>query len=458
MTIRTISPQASKAIPNLAIIAISLLLIFTSIWPDSHAQTNPPYPKATLIAGLKQSARDKKLSQEDFVHLIEQRGVDFQMTTRDESELRIAGASNEVIAAIRQNYRHVSKPLPKGTGSLTINATMSDCKVLINGQMRGATDSNGVLILSPLKAGQYKILLRKQNYEDQARSVQVTAGVEASESFRMTPLKGSLTIVPVPSDARVTVRGLDYAEGVRNLALEPGSYNIRVSKPGYKTVKRVAPIEPGQPLSISIILEVFQVDEMLKESMDSFTQRNFPKAIAISQDILSAKPEEPKANLVLGLSYFNSGNYDAAVGVLVKAISLGEQVQIPVQRHTKFGIVAENDNLTPGVLIIGKNLLEFRAAGGTPTFSVPFDKVYRVIQEDNRGGRVQIKVGNPSKKKDGGKDYNFHPMQAGLRQVAMGNSVAIAIYCENCLPITQAIYQIVQQVKSSSETGIPAKL
>jgi hypothetical protein len=458
MTIQANSQRSSKAIQNLAMIAISLLLIFTSISHNAQAQTKAPYDKATLIAGLKQSARDKKLSQEDFVHLIEQRGVDFQMTSRDEGELRIAGASNEVIAAIRQNYRHVPKRLPKGTGSLTINSSMPDCKVLINGQPRGTTDSNGVLTLPPLKADQYKILLRRQNYEDQARSVQVTAGVESSESFTMAPLKGSLTIVSVPSGAGVSVQGMDYAEGVKNLALAPGNYNLRVSKPGYKSVERVATIEPGQPLSISVIMEVFRVEEMLKESMDSFTQRNFPRAIAISRDILSSKPDEPKANLVLGLSYFNSGNYDAAVGVLVKAISLGEQVQIPVQRHTKFGIMAENDNLTPGVLIIGKNLLEFRPAGGTPAFSVPFDKVYRVIQEDNRGGRVQIKVGNPTKKKDGGKDYNFHPIQAGLHQVAMGTSVAIAIYCENCLPITQAIYQIVQQVKSSSETGIPAKL
>jgi hypothetical protein len=134
---------------------------------------------------------------------------------------------------------------------------------------------------------------------------------------------------------------------------------------------------------------------------------------------------------------------------LVKAVSLGEQVSIPLQRHTKYGIVGENDNLTPGVLIIGKNLLEFRTMAGSSVFSVPLDKVYRVIPEDNRGGRLQIKVGNPAKKKDGGKDYNFHPMQAGLRPVAVGSSVTMSIYCENCLPVTQAIYQLVQQVTQS---------
>jgi PEGA domain len=338
---------------------------------------------------------------------------------------------------------------------LTIQSSISDCKVLVNGQLRGTTDIKGVLTLPPLKADRYRILLRKENYEEQAHTVQVTAGVETSETFTLTPLKGSLTIVPVPSGARVTVRGMDYPEGVRNLPLEPGSYNVSVSKEGYKTVERNATIEPGQPLSLSVILEVLRVEEMLAQGQDKFRQRDYAQAIAISRDILSAKPEEPKANLLLGMSHFNYGNYDAAVASLLKAISLGEQVQIPVQRHTKFGMLAENDNLTPGVLIIGKNLLEFRAATGTAAFSVPFDKVYRVIQEDNRGGRVQIKVGNPAKKKDGGKDYNFHPIQAGLRQVMMGTSRAIAIYCQNCLPVTQAIYQIVQQAKSSSETGTP---
>jgi hypothetical protein len=423
-----------------------------------QAQTAPPYDKATLIAGLKRNAKDKLLSQADFVRAIEKRGVAFQMTTSDEAQLRLAGATDEVIAAIKNNYRYVPKLLPKGTGSLTINSSVADCKVLVNGLLRGTTDASGVLTLPPLRADRYRILLKKENYEEQARVVLVSAGVEATETFNLAPLKGSLTIVPVPATARVTIRGLEYRDGVRNLALEPGSYDVRVSANGYKSVERAVMINPGQPSSISIVLEVLRIEETLKESIQSLQQKNFSRAIALSREILSAKPEEPKANLVLGLSYFRVGSYDDAVSNLVKAILLGEQITLPVQRHTKYGLTGENDNLTPGELLISKNLLEFRPSGGSSLFSVPFDKVYRVIQEDNRGGRVQIKVGDPKKKKDDGKDYNFHPEQAGLRQVLTFGSRKIEIHCENCLPVTQAIYQIVLQVKLSSPSSTPAKL
>jgi tetratricopeptide (TPR) repeat protein len=189
--------------------------------------------------------------------------------------------------------------------------------------------------------------------------------------------------------------------------------------------------------------------------MRTFQQRNYQQAIAISREILSAKPDEPKARWLLGMSYFSLGDYNNCISDLVKAISLGEKVELPIQRHGSADLMKVNDGLTPGVLTIGKDLLQFQVSyTSSPVFSVPFAKVYRVtLEENNRGGRVQVKVGNPNKTKDSGKDYDFHPIQAGIRQVVFGTSTAFRIYCDNCLPAVRAIYQILLQVKSSSEAG-----
>jgi hypothetical protein len=82
MSIQNISPRSSKVAQILAIGGAILLLILTfSVSPVSQAQSKAPYDKATLIKGLMQSALDKMLSSQDFVRLIEQRGVDFQMTS-----------------------------------------------------------------------------------------------------------------------------------------------------------------------------------------------------------------------------------------------------------------------------------------------------------------------------------------------------------------------------------------
>jgi hypothetical protein len=432
------------ALLTLITLATPLLLLCTS----TLAQVKKPIAKDGLIEAI----RLKGFSTKELVERIKARGVSFQMSPEIEAEMQSAGASPEVIEAARANYRLDSpfdspSQLAKGTGVLTINSNVTACKVLVNGKLRGLTSESGMFTLPPLKAGAYKVALKKENYEDQEHPVQIVSGAYTTENFALMPHKGLLTVIPNIGGASVYIRNVEYPDAVRNLSLAPDDYEVRVSKSGYRTVTRVVTIAPGLPLTIPITLEVMKVEDMLAQAADALRQKNFVQTITICREILAAKPDEPKANLLLGLGYFNLGNYEPAVGSLVKAISLGEQVAIPLQHHTKYGIV--NDNLTPGLLIVAKNLLEFRTLAGSALFSVPLDKVYRILPEDNRGGRIQIKVGNPAKKKDGGKDYNFHPMQAGLRPVVVGNSVTMSIYCQNCLPTAQAIYQLVQQVTQS---------
>lgn len=450
--------------PLAAGLAMSLLML-TCFGPlSSQAQTKSPYSKEILLEALRRNAQTKDLSLKAFVDYIQQRGVDFEMTTPDEARFRNAGASPEVITAIRQNYRAVSdsgRPphLPRGSGALTINSSPPGCEVFINGQARGLTSEGGILRLPPMKSGSYKIALKKKDYEEQERSVTINPGANEMESFALTPMKGSLTVVPNFPDARVSIREIYYPNGVKNLNLPPDIYEVRVAKPGYKPITRVVTIAPGQAFSLSADLEPMSVEEMVAQGMSSFQQRNYQQAIAVSRDILSAKPDEPKAHWLLGMSSFYSGDYDNCISSLVKAISLGERVELPIQRHSSIDLFKLNDGLTPGVITISKNLLQFQVLNtSAPVFSVPFDKVYRVsLEENNRGGRVQVKVGNPDKKKDSGKDYDFHPIQASLRQVIVGNSVATKIYCENCVPPARAIYQVLLNVKALSETGTPGK-
>lgn len=311
--------------------------------------------------------------------------------------------------------------------------------------------------MRPLKAGPYRVVVRKDKYEEQQRSISIASGVESNESFSLTPLKGSLTVLPNISGAKVIVNGSEYPDAVRNLTLEPGVYGVKVTKSGYKTFLQTVTIGPGQPLNVPVTLEVIKIEELLANANESFRLRNYPRTIGLANDIVEVQPNDPKANFLLGMSYFNNGNYDAAVAPLVKAVSLGEVVSISLQRHTKYGILGENDQLTPGTLTIAKNLLAFQTQAGANLFSVPLDKVYRVIPEDNRGGRLQIKVGNPSKQKDSGKDYNFHPMQARLRQQVVGTSIVLQIYCNGCVPTVQAIYQVIEQSRQGVVQSPTAK-
>lgn len=62
--------------------------------------------------GLEDALRIGGLSQSDLIKQIDKRGVDFVVNADVEKRLRAAGASNEVIAAVRVSYRGEGVPTP----------------------------------------------------------------------------------------------------------------------------------------------------------------------------------------------------------------------------------------------------------------------------------------------------------------------------------------------------------
>ncbi|HWW76508.1 MAG TPA: hypothetical protein VNZ44_14015, partial [Pyrinomonadaceae bacterium] len=64
-------------------------------------QAKKPITKQGLVNAVKING----LSTQELVQQIERRGVDFEMTASDESDLQSVGARPEVIAAARANYR-----------------------------------------------------------------------------------------------------------------------------------------------------------------------------------------------------------------------------------------------------------------------------------------------------------------------------------------------------------------
>jgi hypothetical protein len=67
-------------------------------------QGRPPIYKAGLVTALKVGGFTAK----ELAAQIKERGVAFRMTSTDEAELRAAGADDEIIAAVRDNYRPTS--------------------------------------------------------------------------------------------------------------------------------------------------------------------------------------------------------------------------------------------------------------------------------------------------------------------------------------------------------------
>src|SRR5215208_8229033 len=67
----------------------------------ASTQTKKPISKQGLLNAVKING----LSTRELVAQIERRGVDFELTASDESDLQSVGARPEIIEAARSNYR-----------------------------------------------------------------------------------------------------------------------------------------------------------------------------------------------------------------------------------------------------------------------------------------------------------------------------------------------------------------
>src|SRR5215212_1032354 len=98
----------------------------------ASTQTKKPITKQGLLNAVKING----LSTRELVAQIERRGVDFEMTASDESDLQSVGARPEIIEAARANYRPAvaaTRPTPANVPPRTNTSTSGPAANVPNG-------------------------------------------------------------------------------------------------------------------------------------------------------------------------------------------------------------------------------------------------------------------------------------------------------------------------------------
>jgi hypothetical protein len=90
-------------IPMLHVLGMLLALGVSVGVAQTYAQATETKPISKN--GLTEALKIGGLSQQEFIGLVKRRGVDFVPSSEMESELRAAGAGDDLIAAVRNNYR-----------------------------------------------------------------------------------------------------------------------------------------------------------------------------------------------------------------------------------------------------------------------------------------------------------------------------------------------------------------
>jgi hypothetical protein len=91
--------------------AVAGLMFCGLIW----AQSPKPVDKKAILEALQIGG----LTQNELVNFVRQRGVDFQPSTADEADLKKAGASQTLVAAIRGSYRAPAQSSPASAPKVT---------------------------------------------------------------------------------------------------------------------------------------------------------------------------------------------------------------------------------------------------------------------------------------------------------------------------------------------------
>jgi hypothetical protein len=151
-------------------------------------------------------------------------------------------------------------PLPE-LGALAITGRVAGAEVWVDDDRLGETTAGRALVRDNLKPGSYHVKAYKPGYRPWEQDVQITANQHTEVVIDLTPLPelGGLAITGRVAGAEVWVGNDRLGETTAGGALvwdnlKPGSYRVKVYKPGYRPWERQVQVSASQRTEVVIDL------------------------------------------------------------------------------------------------------------------------------------------------------------------------------------------------------------
>jgi hypothetical protein len=320
-------------------------------------QAKQPYDKDKLLRVVQLNA----LPTSEVVQAIQQRGVDFRMTSDVESEFRGAGARPEVVDAIRGNYR-------AGAGSPPSSNPP-------NNPPNNPRPSSNVPAGPPLAKNEIITLLQ--------------SGVPTTKVEQFVEVRGvSFSITPQ------IAREIKEAGGNNALI---GAITAKASEP---PPSQPGPSHPtGRPVPAGP-----DYDDLTDKALAAMQASNTNSAVRLLQQAIALDSSKPQAYGLLGFAQLY-GNHD------ILAAERSMRAAIEHGGGAPFRVYHDHDKLfnsfCQGSLFVSKSGVTFRADDGNHTFEASRAD----IKEAKINGFVGAQYGAYHLKVGAGKGetYNFAP-------------------------------------------------
>jgi hypothetical protein len=225
---------------------------------------------ATLAAAPMSAEKGKPLAVKDVTDLLEgsvpsseiarivnENGISFRMSDGLASQFRAAGATDELIDALRRAPAPEEQPTPPPapvTGILQVQSQPGEAQVFVNDEPRGTTSTSGDLKLAGLAPGSYRLRLVLSGYKTWENSLSVPAGGTAT-AFVTLEKETLIPTVTLDADKTSVTAGQNVylrwtSSNATDLDIEPGVGKVALSgatsvSPNQSTTYTVTAIGPG---------------------------------------------------------------------------------------------------------------------------------------------------------------------------------------------------------------------
>ena len=147
-----------------------LLLIFSQLGILS-AQQGRPLTQSELLALLQGGVSSSRVAA-----LVEERTINFEVTPQVETTLREAGASDELVVALRLASKLRKERATAKTATLKIASKPGEAEVYLDDQPRGTTSGDGILVLPGLESRNYRLRVFLKGFETSNSVITLTPG------------------------------------------------------------------------------------------------------------------------------------------------------------------------------------------------------------------------------------------------------------------------------------------
>ncbi|HWS88772.1 MAG TPA: hypothetical protein VN282_17490 [Pyrinomonadaceae bacterium] len=334
----------------------------------ASTQTKKPISKQGLLNAVKING----LSTRELVAQIERRGVDFEVTAADESELQSVGARPEVIEAARNNYRPAvaaaTRPTPATTTTRPNTSTTAPAANVPDGPPLSKSE-----IVTMLQGGIAPARV-EQFVEKRGVSFQVTPEI----AREITAAGGNRSLV-----------GAITEKSTADVAANSDAGNDSPFGPATNTA-------PGAP----------DYDDLIDRANSAVSSQDFSGAIRYAQQAAQLDPQQPTAYSLIGtLALYYSQNVSTAEQAMRAAIERGGAAAFHVY-HDHDG---NFNSYCEGSFFVTKTGVSFKANDGRDTFDAEDSNIKEAKTNSWVGAQIGAFHVKPVQKINGRDNFNFAP-------------------------------------------------